>query len=65
MNGILTSWSWHYLATPYMPLDMQNYDYHSDPSYYTCNPIPLIQKGYGQDYITPFSSRGRAFLCII
>lgn len=67
-NGVLSSdWKWGYKETPNMPLDMQNYDYHSYKPYYTdpIKQIPLlIQKVNNQEIVTPFAERGRCFLCM-
>ena len=60
-NGVGTMKGWYYNSTPDMPLDMQNYDYRHNEGYYKSDPEPLIL--YNEGNVTPFATKGRAFLC--
>lgn len=61
IDGILTNWSWQYVATPDMNMDMQNYTY--PESYYNFKSQPLSQNEGGKRVITPFATKARGFLC--
>ena len=61
VNGVLTNWSWQYLATPDMNPDMQNYKY--SENYYSLKTEPLFRKDENTRIVTPFATKLRGFLC--
>ena len=61
VNGTLANWSWQYVATPDMPLDMKGYTY--PDSYYDIHTQPLVQNTGNTHIVTPFATKKRGFLC--